>query len=95
MAEVSNLETINSALKALSLVRATVSDVFRYLSDPPSTITSGCEEESKDFSDLKTFSNNLNARVRYILLLVHNFVLFSVFILIYVFISILYFFFFI
>lgn len=74
MAEVSNIETVYSALKALSLLRATVSDVFKHLSisgSPLFGLSDSDQQENKEYQygDLKAISNNLNARMRSVLFL--------------------------
>lgn len=68
MTEVNNLETIYSALKALSLLRANVSDVFKHLLNSSQAVN-GNQDSSESANDehikqLTQLIGNLTTRFR-------------------------------
>lgn len=67
MTEVGNLDTIYSALKALSLLRANVGDVFKQLLDSSQSVNNTSESDDVNgahIQQFKTFVSNLTNRFR-------------------------------
>lgn len=65
-----NLVTINSGLKALNMVRCSILEIFKYLSNTPITADIDNNESALKhtsyITDLNILSNNLENRIRFI-----------------------------